>query len=170
MPVSSPLGELQYLGDTVALPSPRYPIGTCLNLRALDPESQHYYFMKAVKDLIRDTRAITTSLQKEGYFKEMRGKKLLPDNKAAIREKIDMLRLADSVEIAGYKPEGMHVTGTIGNQCYLRNGQCHSGVSYTLYLLFRRTLAGNRIVYIHPYPVIHERYLKNLVIPSPASA
>lgn len=73
------------------------------------------------------------------------------------------MRYADSVEIAGFGPEGMHAVGTIGNQCYLQRGQCHSGVSYTCYLLFRRTFNGNKTVYIHPEPIIGECYLKPLL-------
>ncbi|MDO8416372.1 MAG: hypothetical protein Q7S87_09195 [Agitococcus sp.] len=166
MPARTPLDQIQYLGDTVELPLPTYPIGTKLNVHRLTSENKRYYFRKAVREIIRDTRAILAKLQHDGYLTEMVGKKMLECNKAQIRAKLDMMRLADVVEIAGHCPNGMHVTGTISNQCYLVNGQCHSGVDYEHYLLFRRTDAGNKIVYIHPYPLIRGCYLKELVIPS----
>jgi hypothetical protein len=165
MPARTPLDQIQYLGDTVELPVPLYPIGTHLNVHRLSPESQSYYLRKAVKQIIRDTQVIVTKLQSEGYFKDRGHKKMREGHKTGIRAKIDMMRFADVVEVAGHHPNGMHVTGSISNQCYLVNGQCHSGVGYEHYLLFRRTVDDNKIVYIHPYPLINGRYLKDLVIP-----
>lgn len=168
MRASSPLDPLEYFGDVVEIPRPTLPVGTRLNLQALvDEDERAYYFMTAAKEIIRDTRKIISKLQSEGFMKDMVGKKMLEYNKAQIRAKLDMMRFAEVVEIAGHRPNGMHVTGAVGNQCYLRNGQCHGGVEHECYLLFRRTVNGNKVVYIHPYAIIREGHAKSLVIQAP---
>ena len=170
MRATSPQDPLEYFGDFVEIPRPKYPIGTRLNLQALDEIAQKYYFRKALKEILRDTRKVVNKLQRDGYMKGMVGKKMLEHNKAQIRAKLDMMRFPEVVEIAGHRPQGMHVTGAISNQCYLQNGQCHGGVDYECYLLFRRTVDGNQVVYIHPYAIIREPYLKSLVVATEPSA
>lgn len=165
MRAPTPLDQLQFLGDHVEMPTPTHPVGTRLNIQALDEATQKYYFRKAAKEIIRDTRKIVMKLKRDGYMKAMTSKKMLEYNKAQIRAKLDMMRFADVVEIAGHRPQGMHVTGTVGSQCYLVNGQCHSGVGYEHFLLFRRTDDGCKLVYIHPYAIIGG-CLKDLAIPT----
>lgn len=163
MRATSPRDQIQYLGDIVELPRPEYEIGTRLNLSRLSANNRRYYFRKAMYEIIRDTRRIVNELRQEGYMDGMVGNKFLPGNKQQIRDKLDMLMNADSVEVAGHRPQGLHVTGAISNQCYLKQGQCHSGVGYENFLLFRRTVDGQKLVYIHAHPVIRECYLKDLV-------
>ena len=164
MKARTPLDELQFLGEEVAMPQPQYPVGTKIDPRRLDAESLAYYWRTIVRETLRDTQKIVYELQKQGFMAGMAGKKMLPYNKDQIRAKLDMVRHADSVELAGFHPGGMHVTGTIGNQCYLVQGQCHSGVNFDCYLLFRRTVDGNKLAYIHAHPVIGEAYLKALLV------
>jgi hypothetical protein len=158
------------MGDFVQLPTPKYALGTRLDLSRLEPSDRAYYGKKILSEIFRDMRAVLQSLKKEGYLKDMKGKKIPPHNKAQIREMLNVLLNPDSVELAGMKPEGMHVTGTVSNQCYLRNGQCHGGVSFCYYLLFRKEVDGSKLVYVHTDPVIREEYLKNLVIAQAAPA
>jgi hypothetical protein len=165
MRATSPKDQIQYLGDTVELPRPKYDICTKLNVTALSAHSKRYYFRKAMYEIIADTRKVIRELRSSGYFENMVGNKLLPETKDQIRAKLDMLMTADSIEIAGCRPQGLHVTGAIANQCYLRNGQCHSGVGYEYFLLFRKNVDGNKVAYIHPYAVIREEYLKELLVP-----
>jgi len=147
----TPLDELEYFGERVELPRPKYLVGTQIDIGPLRADDRAYYWREIVRSVIRDSRRVISSLQREGYLGEMKGKKMLPGNKDQIRAMLDIVRYADSVE-----PRGMHVVGTLGNQCYLRNGQCHSGVYYRYFLLFRRKLKGNKVVYIHPHAVIDE--------------
>jgi hypothetical protein len=58
----------------------------------------------------------------------------------------------------------MHVSNSIGNQCYLKSGQSHSGVSYSCFLLFRKVVNGNKCVYLHKQDIINECYLQPLVV------
>ena len=163
MRATSPLDQIQYLGDIVELPKPKCPIGTKIHPQRLSPENLAYYWRKAVREILRDTQKIVYQMKREGYMTGMVGNKMLEHNKAQIRQKLDMMRHADSVEVAGHRPDGMHVTGSVSNQCYLQNGQCHSGVGYANYLLFRRTVDGNQLVYIHPHAIIGDAYLAPLV-------
>jgi hypothetical protein len=153
------------MGDIVELPVPPYAIGTRIDITKLEGGDARYYFRTMLRDILRKTRSTLDSLQAQGYLKDMVGKKMLPGNKVQLRQKLDILLHPDAVELAGMAPQGMHVTGTVGNQCYLRNGQCHSGVSYCYYLLFRKLVDGNQVVYIHPEPLIRGEYLRKLVIP-----
>jgi hypothetical protein len=169
MRAQSPLDPIQDFGDFVELPQPVYPLGTRINLHALDAPAQQYYFNKVRKEILRDTRKIVNKLKRDGFMKGMVGKKMLDFNKAQIRAKLEMMLHADVVEIAGHQPLGMHVTGAIANQCYLQNGQCHGGVRFEHYLLFRRTVDGQKLVYIHPYPIVGGCYIKSLLVPAPPS-
>lgn len=167
MRASTPQDPLQYMGDIVTLPEPPYAIGTRIDISKLNASDARYYFRTMLRDILRKTRAILDSLQAEGYLNDMVGKKMLPGNKAQLREKLDIILHPDAVELAGMAPQGMHVTGNAANQCYLQYGQGHSGVSYCYYLLFRKVVNGNKVVYIHPEPVISGEYLREMVLQKP---
>lgn len=160
MRAKSPLDQIQYLGDPVALPKPKLPIGTVIDISGMSKENLDYYGRMALRQVLRKIRIPIKSLRAEGYLKEMTSNKMLPFHKAKVRAMLDMMRLAESIEVAGHAPSGMHVVGTIGNQCYLQNGQCHGGVDYSCYLLFRRKVDGNSVVYLHPEPLVDECYIK----------
>jgi hypothetical protein len=81
----TPLDELEYFGEQVELPHPKYPIGIRINPRRLSESNLAYYWGEIVRSVIRDTREVINSLQREGYLREMTGKKMLPGNKRQIR-------------------------------------------------------------------------------------
>lgn len=169
MRATSPLDCLEYKGSPVSLPQPKYAVGTVLDLRKLSADDYRYYAKCVLREILKDTQKIVYKLKREGYMKGMVGKKMLPGNKEQIRLKLFVLKNAHTIEIAGASPRGMHVVGTVGNECYLQNGQCHSGVSYDYHLLFRCEHEGNQVVYVHRHPIIGEAYLKNLLV-TPTSA
>jgi hypothetical protein len=169
MRATSPQDPLQFMGDIVELPEPPYAIGTRIDIKKLAPSDRQYYGRTILRSILRKTRAILDQLQAEGYLNDMVGKKMLPGNKAQLREMLDVLMHPDAVELAGMSPQGMHVTGNVANQCYLQYGPGHSGVSYCYYLLFRKLVNGNKVVYIHPEPVIRAEYLRDLVVATPVA-
>jgi hypothetical protein len=95
-------------------------------------------------------------LRRNGYVKGPLGSRLPEFNKAKVREEMSMVDNADSIEICGAAPWAMHVCGSIGNECYLVDGQCHSGLSWEYFLLFRQTVDGRNQVYVHRNPVLLE--------------
>lgn len=169
MRATSPLDCIEYKGTPVAMPQPKYAVGTVLDLRKLSAHDYRYYAKCVLREVLRDTQKIIYRLKLQGYMTGMVGKKMLPGNKEQIRLKLFAMKNAHTVEIAGMSPYGMHVVGTVGNECYLQNGQCHSGMHFDYYLLFRCEHEGNQIVYVHPYSIIGEPYIKALLA-APASS
>lgn len=85
-----------------------------------------YYWRSAVRQVIADTRAVVTVLQREGYMTGMVGRKMLAHIKAQIRAALDMMRTADSVEVAGSLPpsaasRGVSVFAEHGESTNFRN-------------------------------------------------
>ena len=58
MKARTPLDELQFLGDEVAMPQPKYPVGTKIDPSRLDAESLAYYGSTMVRAILRDTQKI----------------------------------------------------------------------------------------------------------------
>ena len=165
MRATTPLQPLEYLGSPVAIPQPMYTVGTIIDISKLNADSYAYYAKKVLREILRDTQKMVYALKAEGYMKGMIGKKMLDHNKAQIRQKITVMQNAHTIELAGFAPWAMHVVGTVGNECYLKNGQCHSGLSYKCYLLFRCNIDGHEAVYVHDYPIVGEAYIEELLMP-----
>lgn len=158
----SPLDILEFRGDAVSIPKPKFPVGTKVAYAPSNHKSNYKFFAKAVvKQLVKDTSKIVNKLRKEGFSGgiEAIGTPLPFFNMRQIVKIIQFMKTADSVEIAGHAPKGMHTGGTVSNQCYLENGQCHSGTSFDAYLLFRKNVNGQDLVYIHAHPVCPETSL-----------
>lgn len=167
MRATSPLDSIEYKGTPVALPQPEYAVGTVLDLRRLSADDYGYYAKCVLREILRDTQKIVYRLKLEGYMRGMVGKKMLPGNKEQIRLKLFVIKNAHTVEIAGMSPNGMHVVGTVGNECYLQNGQCHSGLSYRYHLLFRCEHEGRQVVYVHQHAIIGGPFIKKLLVAAP---
>lgn len=158
----SPLDQMEYLGDHVELPTPPLPVGTQVefNPKGMHKSDMAYYKRLGLKLIVNDTKQVVRSLRKQGFAKEGINAPLPKFNTDKIRQIAHVVANAHTMEIAGWKPKGMHVVGTLGHQSYLRDGQCHGGVSYDAYLLFRCTLDGKEIVYICPHAIVSSRALK----------
>lgn len=170
MRATSPKDELEHFGDFVSIPLPRHPIGTRLDPSKLQAHDRAYYYRLVLRGILKTLREVLARLNRQGFSMPEQGKRLLPFHKARVREMLNLVSRADSVEIAGHAPLGMHVSNQPAHQCYLRNGQCHSGVGYSCYLLFRKEVDGQKLVYLHPHPVIREEYIKNILAEVPADA
>lgn len=165
MHASSPLDPLAALTADAQLAQPKYPIGTKVDLSKVADYNRPYYQKTIRRNLIRRLRKSLDSLQKQGYLKDMRGKKMLDCHKEKLRETFRMMEQADSVEVAGHAPNSMHVVGNIANQCYITGGPGFSGTSYGYYFLFRKTDAeGRKLVYIYPDPLMDESNVRPCVI------
>ena len=165
----SPLDELEYRGENVALPSPRLSVGAVVCPKAEQATGNTSYFLKKIRSQIEaDTLAVVNDLRRKHPKFNMGevGDPLPVFNAAQVDAKMAIVMAPDSVEIAGYAPRAMHAVGTIGNQCYLEDGQCHSWLEYDAYLLFRKNIDGNKLVYVHPYAVFPERCLEVVQVPS----
>lgn len=159
----SPLDQMEYLGDHVELPLPPLPVGTVVefNPKGMHPSDMAYYKRLGLKLIIQDTKKIVRSLRRQGFASGDALNAPLPKfNTDKIRQIAHVVANAHTMEIAGWKPKGMHVVGTLGHQSYLQDGQCHSGVSYEAYLLFRCTLNGSEVVYICPHAIVSSRALR----------
>lgn len=156
----SPLDQLEYVGESpVALPTPSLAVGTRLKIAHQDAA---YYRWRLLRTLIRDMRKTHRVFAKKYGFNPLHGR-LSDHMKRLIRARMEMVDNADSVEVAGAAPWSMHVPH-VANECYLRNGQCHSGVDYEYYLLYRRTDSeGRKLVYIPPTTMIRECHAKKCV-------
>lgn len=160
---NSPQEPIEPISATIPLPLPKYPIGTRIFSANLSDRDAQYYMKLILRQILLRKRKTLNRLQKQGQLKEMQGRKMLPFHKEGILELLNMVRDADSIEVAGHAPKGMLVTELKASQCYLRQGQCHSGVEFHVYLLFRREVNGNKLVYLHPEPIMHEYYIKKLL-------
>jgi len=136
-----------------SLRTPGYPVGTKLSLRMLSPETLRHYWMKIVREVIEPHRANFNRLQQQGNLPEKTDKKLMNFQKELIRAKLDMMQYADSIEIAGHQ---LHVQGSIANGIYTDDNQFNANISFHCFLLFRRTVEGKALVYVHPTPVVSE--------------
>lgn len=170
MRATSPRDQIQFFGETVQLPAPKQAIGTRLDPSRLSAEDFSYYARKVLRQVLRNIRIPIKSLKAQGYLKDMKRNKMMDFHKEKVREMLDVMHSADSVEVAGHAPYGVHVSGGIGNQCYLQSGQSHSGVSYSCFLLFRKVVDGNKCAYLHKEALINEVYLKDLVLPLASSS
>lgn len=158
----SPLDILEFRGDVVSIPKPMFPVGTKVAYSSKNHKSNYNFFAKAVgKQLFKDTSKVVNKLRKEGYSggKDAIDSPLPYFNMKQIAAIRRFMKTADSVEIAGHAPVSMQVVSHAANQCYLENGQCHSGVSFNAYLLFRKTVKGQDLVYIHAHAICPETSL-----------
>ena len=159
----SPLQELEYRGENVALPSPRLSVGTVVCPTKVQATVNSSYFLKKIRSQIEaDTLEIVDGLRRKHPSFNMGevGDPLPAFNAAQVDAKMAIVLAPDSVEIAGHAPRAMHAVGVIGNQCYLEDGQCHGGLKYDAYLLFRKKIDSNMLVYVHPYAVVPEHCLE----------
>lgn len=155
----SPLQELEYRGENVALPRPKLSVGTVVCPKTEQAAVNSSYFLKKIRSQIEaDTLEVVNVLRlKHPSFNMGEVGDPLPDfNAAQVDAKMAIVLAPDSVEIAGHAPRAMHAVGVIGNQCYLEDGQCHGGLKYDAYLLFRKNVDGNILVYVHPHAVVPE--------------
>jgi len=143
-----------------SMPRPKYPVGTKLLLSQIDPETFQFYWGKLVRETVKATRVSVDYLQKEGLLPGMIGKKMMACHKASIIKNLDMMRYADSIEIAGHQPVGLHGLGSPANQCYLNRSDFSSGVGFRCYLLFRRIVDEKSLYYIHPHSIVNEYDIK----------
>ena len=147
MRATSPLDQIQAF-EHYNMPQPKFSIGmevdrACLNVP--------YYRKSLLRHELKKTRQI---------LKQHIGK-LHEYNKEQIRKKMSMFDKSEKIEIAGIAPFNSLVVGNVSNQCYIRDGQCHGGVTYNYYLLFRITDKQDRkLVYISDIPIILEGHLK----------
>ena len=158
----SPLQELENRGENVALPGPKFSVGTVVCPKTEQATSNTPYFLKKIRSQIEfDTLAIVNSLRAKHTSLNMGevGDPLPDFSVAQVDAKMAIIVSPDSVEIAGHAPRAMHAVGIIGNQCYLEDGQCHGGLKYDAYLLFRKSIDGNKLVYVHPHAVVPEYFL-----------
>jgi hypothetical protein len=165
MPAPSPLDSLATVSNTAAMPHPKYPVGTQLDLAKIPLCDQAYYKKTVRRTLIRRLRQSLNRLQAQGYLEEMRGKKMLAGNKAALRDIFLFMETADTVEVAGHQPTGLHSVGSIVNECYLQGGSSFSGTSFSYFLLFRKKDAeGRNLVCIYPDALLDEGRVGSCVI------
>lgn len=169
MPATSPLDMLQYLGTFVALPQPAFSVGTRVCLENLSPSDARYYFRKGLREHLRQLRIRLDSLTQYGIVPYAGGKRLHAHNKGQLRLALDLVLRPDSVEIAGSAPNSPHLCGNVGNQCYLQGGQCHSGLDHHYYLLFRKKVGDNDLVFMHPLPVLSESTIRHSRLTDPAT-
>lgn len=163
MRATSPLDALAPASSE--MPLPKYSIGTKLDLTQVASYNVDYYKKKVRMTLIRGLRKTLTSLQRQGYLKDMKGKKMLDVHKQELRKMFDFMATADTVEVAGFAPHGMHVSGTIAHECYLAGGFGYSGVSYNYYLLFRKVdEQGRHLVFLYPEPLLCESEMRNCAV------
>jgi len=134
-----PPSELEYhfkIGDKVKV-----------SIRKCD---RGYYLKQYLKPL----RVSLKSLRKQGY---MSGRFLGPGTKDSIRQELDFMATADSIEIVGITPLYGQPVGHIVNQCYLGGVPgAASGVSFHYHLLFRKRVVSDRdrsLVYILRNPL-----------------
>jgi len=160
----TPLDNLDSREAFVSLPVPSIAVGTKVKMREwARKQDLAYYWRNAVRQVISDTRAVVTVLQRDGYLTGMVGRKMLAHNKAKIRAALDIMRTADSVEVAGHMPSATHVVGSVAGQCYLTRSNCHGGVEYHCYLLFRKKDSeGRELAYIHRHAMVSEGSLEAL--------
>lgn len=166
MRATSPQDALAATPDIVPQAQPKYPVGTRVDLSKVASYNKPYYLKQIRNTIIRRLRKTLDSLQADGYLKDMRGKKMLDCHKEGLRATFRMMAEADSVEVAGHAPNGMHTVGNIANQCYLCGGPGFSGTSFSYYFLFRKTdEQGRRLVYIYPEPLMDESNVRPCIIP-----
>lgn len=145
MPLTQ-LDSLQPTSDELfePIPQPKFPIGTKLDPRKVSDLNRAYYQKKIRSGLIRQLRRTVTSLRKQGYLAEMTTNKLLPVHKQRLRDMFNFMATADSAEVAGHRPHGMHISNQIAHQSYVTGGTGWSGLSFDYYVLFRKVGPTNK--------------------------
>ncbi len=140
-----------------------YPVGTPFPHHLLlndGCDKAGYYIGVIMQQAESDLRKTLRRLRRQGFSQKLKGRKLPAYNQEQLDAIREIVTSPDSVEIAGHAPSRSQVTGRIANECYVPGVPgAASGVEWGLYLLFRKTVAGNRVAYVHPYPVYDERRL-----------
>ena len=166
MRATSPRDALVSTKGHVPIPSPKLAVGTKLDLSKVASYNKPSMLRTIRREVISRKRDTINRMRKEGYFPEMRGKKMLDCHKAQIREIFEFMETADSVEIAGHGPNEQQSHGAIANQCYIAGGSGFSAWSFSVYVLFRKQVGGQKLIYTHPEPLMCEHNATFCVIPS----
>jgi hypothetical protein len=131
--MATPADCIEYTGED--LPKPAFQVGqeVIFTLREMDGT---WFDRLYLEHTIRRLRKVldNPSFRKNTKLTSNR----MPDyNKDQIRDLMAVFRSAKgaTVRIAGIAPWSMHVVDNEGyNQCYLKNGHCHSGISYEYFM------------------------------------
>lgn len=160
---------------TRALPECRLRIGMRLDPGVLRASSGWEWVRRQiVRFQIRQTRDIIRKLKKGGYHANTRGW-AHEESKNKIREILRLVETSHEAEVCGIYGYGMHVDGSVANQCYVGGVPgAASGITYYAQLLFRGTAdddRGNAIAYVHPVArfMFAEHEVLRALIPEPSS-
>lgn len=161
------------LGPTVGrvdIPQPKFPVGTQVDLSKVVYYNRPYYIRQVRRTIIGNLRKTLGEMQAEGYFPEMKGKKMLDCHKEKLREIFHFIQTADSVEVAGHAPWEPQSRGSIANQCYLIGGSGFGAMNYGYYFMFRKNVDGKELIYTFPDPLMGESNTESCVIEKPTAA
>ncbi|MNR71580.1 hypothetical protein D3C71_22110 [compost metagenome] len=166
MRATSPKDALGAVHGIAPLPQPKLAIGTRLDLSKVVGYKRAYLIRKVKREVIQRLRVTIDRMQRDGYFPEMKGRKMLDCHKQNIRGILQFMETADSVEVAGHAPWEAQSQGNIANQCYIVGGPGFSGWSFGVYVLFRKEVDGKRLIYTHPEPLMCEHSASFCAIPA----
>mgnify|MGYP006318012795 CR=1 FL=1 len=168
MRATSPLDALGPTQAFEPIPQPTLPVGTRLDLTKVASYNRPYYIRRIRQELIRRLRKTIDRMRVDGYFPEMVGNKLLPCHKEQLRAKFHFMETADGVFVAGHAPSEAQSHDNIANQCYLVGCPGFGGMSYHCYVMFRKLVNGNQLIYTLPFSLLGEDDAKNCVVRPPA--
>lgn len=167
MRATSPLDALGPTAAYEPIPQPTVPVGTQLDLTKVASYNKPYYIKRIRTELVRRLRTTIDRMHAEGYFPEMKGKKLLDCHKEQLRQKFRFMESADGVFVAGHAPSEAQSHDNIANQCYLKGGSGFSGMSFHCYVMFRKLVNGQQLIYTLPFSLMGEDEARFCVIPQP---
>lgn len=164
MRATSPKDSLGGPQKRVKLPKPKFPVGTEVDLSKVVSYNRKPYLRTITRTIIGLARDTIHGMQKDGYFPEMKGKKMLECHKAQLREVFDFMKTADSVVVAGHAPWESQSHNNIANQCYLVGGSGFGAMNYGYYFMFRKNVDGNELIYTFPEALMDESNVEPCVI------
>lgn len=142
------------------LPRPRFAVGTRVSLPTWKNDNLiGMCYRDAMRQMVADYRAHIARWRATGMSDEA-VKLAAYECKQKIRFKLQTMRQADSIEVAGHAPQSINVVGMVGRQAFMLENKLSSEVTFNAYLLFRRKLeSGTEVVYIHPEALVCEQWL-----------
>jgi hypothetical protein len=143
---------------------PKVAVGTKLDLSKVVDYNKEYHIRTVRRRTIRRHRKTIDGMRRDGYFEEMRGKKMLDCHKEQIRDIFRFMETADSVIVAGAGPYSLSHDHIV-NQCYVDGS--YSFLHFNYYLMFRKNIDGKELVYTYPEPLLGEGDVLRCVIPEP---
>jgi hypothetical protein len=162
-----PTPRLDVLGNPLAyepIPQPLYSVGSQVDLSKVVGYNRPVHIKRIRTNLIRRLRATVTRLQADGYLPEMQGKKFLEAHKAALRKKFDFMETAEGVYLAGLEPSAMQSYDNIANQCYMSGSAGYGKMCFNYFVLFRKYVDGNELVYMLPFSLLHESEVGQCIV------